>query len=60
MLQGSGFVTDFSIKMVTDFAGKNHFELGENTPVLYLWTQKGAMLHAKMLTTKIKANKRVC
>lgn len=41
--QGSGFVTDFSVKQVTDFAGLSKLSINENTPVLYLWMQKGAM-----------------
>lgn len=36
---------------IVDFAGKCEIDINENTPVLYLWTQKGAMLHAKMLST---------
>ena len=38
----------------TFYQGNHGFDkscINENIPVLYLWTQKGAMLHAKMLTT---------
>lgn len=38
-------------KQIVEFVEKTPDEFLENIPVLYLWTQKGAMLHAKMLTT---------
>ncbi len=38
-------------KQIIDFAGKNHLDFFGNESVMYLWTQKGAARHAKMLTT---------
>lgn len=38
-------------KQIIDFIRLSRIDLSENTPVLYLWTKRGAMIHAKMLTT---------
>lgn len=36
---------------VLDFVRLSPGDFAENTTVLYLWTKRGAMIHAKMLTT---------
>lgn len=38
-------------KQVVDFARLSNLSVSENTTVLTLWTKRGAMIHAKMLTT---------
>ena len=34
-----------------EFCNRHHFEDGAKASVLYLWTEKGALLHAKSLNT---------
>lgn len=38
-------------RQVVDFARKSHLDFSENTTVLTLWTKRGAVRHAKILTT---------
>lgn len=38
-------------RQIVDFTGKNHLDFNENTPSLILWTKRGAVRHAKILTT---------